>query len=67
MLVDQLIYIHSLRNPNVKTLLNLLLTSVVGIILNILNIVTLSMSIEQVTYKILLGMAVADLLVRINF
>jgi len=46
--------------------LNLLFISVVGIILNILNIVTLSMSTEQVTYKILLGMTVADLLVRIN-
>jgi len=45
-------------------LLKLLLTSFVGIILNILNIVTLSMSTEQVTYKILLGMAVADLMVR---
>ncbi|KAF6033741.1 hypothetical protein EB796_007950 [Bugula neritina] len=37
-----------------------------GIILNIINIATLSMSIEQVTYKILLGMAVADLLVNIT-
>ncbi|KAF6019271.1 PSMD12 [Bugula neritina] len=37
-----------------------------GIILNILNIVTLSMSTEQVTYKILLGMTVADLLVNIT-
>jgi len=49
-----------------KQLLNFLYTSVVGTILNILNIITLSMSMEQVTYKILLGMAVADLLVRIS-
>ncbi|KAF6026823.1 hypothetical protein EB796_014868 [Bugula neritina] len=37
-----------------------------GIILNTINVVTLSMSTEQVTYKILLGMAVADLMVNIT-